>query len=135
MYAGKYEKLDGPHDCEYSCDYGKLSDHGEDEGRVWCFKPGSYDYDSTCPTGHGETPVTLPTHGTGTSWHFGTGTMGPHGTDTMGPHEPGTMGPHEPGTMGPHGTDTMGPHGTGSMGPHGTGSMGPHGIGTMGPHG
>merc|ERR1712227_890996 len=40
MYTGKYTKLDGPAQCPTSCDYMK-----ENDERIWCFKPGNYDYE------------------------------------------------------------------------------------------
>merc|ERR1711862_1088224 len=56
MYMGKYEKMEGESKCPTSCDYMKLNDSKE---RVWCFKPGKYDFkkfESKCPMGTGSTP-------------------------------------------------------------------------------
>ena len=35
-----FSKMDGPAQCPTSCDYMK-----ENDDRIWCFKPGNYDFD------------------------------------------------------------------------------------------
>ena len=96
--------MEGESKCPTSCDYMKLNDSKE---RVWCFKPGKYDFkkfESKCPMGtgstpppSGETPVsmtpmtspgqgTMPSNASGSS---GSGTMPPHSSLPSGSHPTG----------------------------------------------
>merc|ERR1719232_144753 len=55
MYTGKYTKMDGPAQCPTSCDYMK-----ENDDRIWCFKPGNYDFDECSGTSNIPGMSTMP---------------------------------------------------------------------------
>merc|ERR1719422_1682952 len=57
MYTGKYTKMDGPAQCPTSCDYMK-----ENDDRIWCFKPGNYDFDECSGASNMPGMSTMPPH-------------------------------------------------------------------------
>merc|ERR1712012_294318 len=86
MYMGKYEKMEGESKCPTSCDYMKLNDSKE---RVWCFKPGMYDFkkfESKCPMGTGSNPTDM------SSPMMSSPMMSSHMMSTHGPHGAMTTG-------------------------------------------